>query len=444
MIMSLIRKSAFTAVAVVAVATMAACSSSSTSTNATGGSSTGTASTTTITYWASDQGSSVSDDYTVLNPELAKFQQQTGIKVKLEVIGWTDLLNRVLAATTSGKGPDVLNIGNTWSASLQATGALLAWSSQDFASIGGQSRFLTSAVGSTGAAGKPPAAVPLYSIAYALYYNKALFQQAGIAGPPTTWAELVADGKKLTHGSTYGLAIEGGSIPENIHNAYIFAQQHGCSFFDASGNPTYTLPGCAQGVQQFVNLMGADKIASPGDATYDQNQSVSDFASGKAAMLMWQAAGKNLQSHGMSASQYGIAPVPVQSGAPGQGDNVDSMVAGINIAIFKNTQHLSAAEKFVNFMTSSSEQAILSSKYGSIPPLSSALQSPQFATPELSVLRSVLSTSAVALPQVPAESQFEQLVGTAIKNLFADAVAGPVSLQTVQQQLSNAQQQMSG
>jgi multiple sugar transport system substrate-binding protein len=439
MIVRLIRTSALVAVAIAVAAAAAGCGSSgggSTSANTSGP--------VTLTYWASDQGSSISDDYTVLNPLLAKFQQETGIKVKLEVIGWPDLLNRILAATTSGQGPDVLNIGNTWSASLQVTGALLPWTSQNFSSIGGESRFVSSALGSTGAAGKPPAAVPLYSLAYALYYNKALFQQAGIAGPPTTWAELVADGKKLTHGGTYGLAVEGSSIPENIHNAFVFSKQHGCGFFDAAGNPDFTQAGCVQGVQQFVNLMGEDKIVSPGDATYDQNQSVTDFATGKAAMLMWQAAGKNLQQQGMSASQYGIAPIPVQSGTPGQGDNVDSMVAGINIAIFKDTKHLSAAEKFVNFMTSNSEQLVLSSKYGTIPPLGSAIQNAQFDTPELSVLRSVLSTSAVAMPQVAAESQFEQLVGTAIKNLFADATSGPVSAQTVQQQLTSAQQQMSG
>ena len=361
----------------------------------------------------------------MLNPELAKFTKQTGIKVKLEVIGWPDLLNRITAATASGQGPDVVNIGNTWSASLQATGALLPWSSQNFSAIGGESKFVSSAVGSTGAAGKPPAAVPLYSTAYALYYNKALFAQAGISGPPATWADLIADGKKLTHGSVYGLALEAGSIPENIHNAFIFAQQHGCSFFSPSGAPTYTLPGCVQGVQQFVNLMGTDKIVSPGDAEYDQNQSVSDFASGKAAMLMWQAAGANLKAHGMSTSQYGVAPVPVQSGVPGQGTNVDSMVAGINIAIFKDTHNLSAAEKFVQFMTSPAEQTILSKEYGSIPPVSAAQQNAAFATPELTVLKNVLATSAVAMPQVAGESQFEQLVGTAVKNLFADAVSGP-------------------
>jgi multiple sugar transport system substrate-binding protein len=427
------------AAAIAIAVTVAGCGGGSTSNT-----STGSGSGTTITYWASDQGSSIADDYTVLNPQLQKFTRQTGIKVKVEVIGWPDLLNRIVTATTSGQGPDVVNIGNTWSASLQATGAFLPWTSQNFTAIGGESKFVTSALGSTGAAGKPPAAVPLYSIAYALYYNKALFRQAGISGPPTTWADLVADGKKLTHGGVYGLAIEGGSIPENIHHAFIFAQQHGCSFFSPSGAPTFTGAGCVQGVQQFVNLMGADKIASPGDAEYDQNQSVSDFASGKAAMLMWQAAGANLQAHGMSSSQFGVAPVPVQSGTPGQGTNVDSMVAGINIAIFKNTHNLTAAEKFVQFMTSSSEQMILNKTYGSIPPVQAAQQNPAFATPELSVIRNVLATSAVAMPQVTGESQFEQLVGTAVKNLFADAVSGPVSTQTVEQQLANAQQQMTG
>jgi multiple sugar transport system substrate-binding protein len=398
----------------------------------------------TITYWASDQGSSIANDYQVLNPVVAKFHQETGIKVNVQVVGWPDLLNRILAATTSGQGPDVVNIGNTWSASLQATGAFLPWTSANFSTIGGESRFVTSALGSTGAAGKPPAAVPLYSVAYALYYNKSMFSAAGISGPPKTWDELIADGQKLTHGGTYGLAIEGGSVPENIHHAYIFGKQHGCAWFTASGSADYTAPGCVAGVQQFVNLMGTDKIVNPGDAQYDQNQSLSDFAAGKAAMLMWQAAGANLQNHGMSPSQYGVAPIPVQAGTPGQGDNVDSMVAGINIAIYKNTKHLADAEKFVQFMTSSSTQLSLDKSYGTISTISSALSAPQFSTPELSVLRSVLSTSASAMPQVAAESQFETLVGAAVKNLWADAVNGPVSAQTVLQQLTSAQSQMSG
>jgi ABC-type glycerol-3-phosphate transport system substrate-binding protein len=432
------RRIAILAIAAAAGAGLAACGGSA--------STSGTSSLkgTTITYWASDQGSSIADDYTVLNPQIAKFTHQTGIKVKLQVIGWPDLLNQITAATTSGQGPDVVNIGNTWSASLQATGAFLPWTSPNFAAIGGSSQFVSSALGSTGAAGKPPAAVPLYSIAYALYYNKSLFAQAGISSPPATWSELIADGQKLTHGGVYGLAIEGANPSENIHHAFIFAKQHGCSFFSASGAPQFTGAGCVAGVQQFVNLMGQDKIVSPGDAEYDQNQSVSDFASGKAAMLMWQAAGANLQQHGMSPSQYGVAPIPVQSGKPGQGTNVDSMVAGINLAIYKNTKHLAAAEQFVKFMTSASEQTTLNHEYGSIPAVSSAQTSADFHTPELTVIQNVLAKSAVAMPQVTGESQFETLVGTAVKNLFADATSGPVSAQTVEQQLASAQAQMSG
>ena len=70
--------------------------------------------------------------------------------------------------------------------------------------IGGSSRFLAGSLSATGAPGKPPVAVPLYSLAYALYYNKAQFAAAGISGPPTTWAQLIADGKKLTGNGHYG------------------------------------------------------------------------------------------------------------------------------------------------------------------------------------------------------------------------------------------------
>lgn len=399
----------------------------------------------TLTYWASNQGKSLDDDKQKLTPELAKFTKQTGINVKLEVVGWPDLLNRVLTAASSGQGPDVLNIGNTWSASLQATGALLPFDDAAFSAIGGKNRFVASALGSTGAAGKPPAAVPLYSLAYGLYYNKKLFKAAGIANPPVTWSELVADGKKLTGGGRYGLAIEGANNAENIHHAYIFAKQHGGDFFDASGNPTFTSPGAVAGVKQFVDFMAGDKITAVGDAEYAQNQSLQDFATGKAGMLLWQAAGVQLAQRGMKPGDWGVAPVPVQSGAPGQGTNVDTMVAGINLAVFKNTQNRDGALKFVKFMTGDDEQKILNGEYGSIPPVTAAQSDPRFANPEQAVLREGLAKSAVALPQVPKESQFEDLVGTALKDLFADAAAGrPITPQSVQKRLEKAQQQMTG
>ncbi len=441
--MRITRISAAAAAAAAVCAVAAACGGGSSS-GGSGGGSAGSTKNATITYWASNQGASLQADYKTLGPELTKFKQQTGITVKLQVIGWADLLNRILAATTSGQGPDVVNIGNTWSASLQATGAFLPFDSNTISQVGGQGKFLASAMGSTGAAGKTPTAVPIYSLAYALYYNKAEFKAAGIASPPTTWDQFVADGKKLTHGNQYGMAIEGSNPSENIHNIFVLSKQKGGSFFDAKGNPTFTTPANVAAVQQFVNFMATDKIANPGDAEYDQNQSLSDFAKGKAAMLLWQAAGTTLKADGMSPSAYGVAPPPVESGTPSP-SNPNSMVAGINIAVFKNSKNQAAALKFVKFMTSQSESTLLNGKYGSIPPVKAALSATPPASQEQTVLRHVLSTSAAALPQVPKEAQFETTVGGAVKNLFADAAAGkPVSAATVKQQLSSAQQQMAG
>ncbi|MEW2613616.1 sugar ABC transporter substrate-binding protein [Streptomyces sp. NPDC047880] len=397
----------------------------------------------TLTYWASNQGASIEVDKKVLQPELDKFEKQTGIKVKVEVVPWSDLLNRILTATTSGQGPDVLNIGNTWSASLQATGSLLPWDAKNFAKIGGRDRFVDSALGSTGAEGKDPAAVPLYSMSYALYYNKKLFADAGISKPPATWDELVADGKKLSKDGKWGLGMEGSNPSENIHHAFVFAKQHGADFFTPEGKADFTGDGTVAAVKQYVGLMAKDKVIAPGNAEYAQNQSVSDFAKGKTAMLLWQSASANLESQGMSKDDYGIAPVPVQSGTPGTGKQVNSMVAGINLAVFKNTDNTDGAAKFVKFMTSDAEQKILNKAYSTIPPVKSAQADAAFTTPANGVLKDTLAKSAVALPQVADESQFETAVGTAIKGLFADAAAGrPVTTGSVKAALEKAQQQM--
>ncbi|MFV8182406.1 sugar ABC transporter substrate-binding protein [Streptomyces spinosirectus] len=396
-----------------------------------------------LTYWASNQGASIAIDKKVLQPELDKFQKQTGIKVKLEVVPWSDLLNRILTATTSGQGPDVLNIGNTWSASLQATGALLPWDAKNFGKIGGKDRFVDSALGSTGAEGKDPAAVPLYSMAYALYYNKAIFADAGISKPPATWAELIADGKKIKAKGKSPLGAEGANVSENIHHVFVFAKQHGADFFTADGKPDFTNPKVVDAVKQYVDLMAKDKVIPTNDAEYAQNQSVSDFAKGKQAMLLWQSAAANLKSQGMSPDKYGIAPVPVQSGTPGTGAQTNSMVAGINLAVFKNTDNIDGATKFVKFMTSDAEQKVLNTAYSSIPPVKGAQSDATFNSASNAVLKQTLATSAAALPQVADESQFETAVGTAVKELFADAAAGrAVTTDSVKAKLEKAQQQM--
>jgi multiple sugar transport system substrate-binding protein len=429
------RPPALTAAAALAVTLLAACGS---------GSSGGGTAHPTLTYWASNQGTSLADDRRVLGPELARFTKQTGIKVNLQVIPWTTLLSQITAATVSGKGPDVLNIGNTWSASLQATGALLPFTPGVMKTIGGSSRFLAGSLSATGAPGKPPTAVPLYSLAYGLYYNKAQFAAAGISGPPATWAQLVADGKKLTQNGHWGLAIEGGSVSENIHLAFELSRQQGGDFFNSAGKPTFDTPQNVAAVKQMIDFMQADRITNPADAQYSKGtEALTDYATGKTAMVIWQAASGSLKQLGMNPADIGVAPLPLPSPMPPGGQRVTSMVAGINMAIFKNTPNLAAAEKFVTFMTSTPEQKTLNATYGSLPTVSAAYSDPAFSTPAVHTFLTILKTSAEPMPAVPQESQFETAVGTAIIHLYADAATGrTVTDGMIGQALAQAQQQL--
>ena len=396
----------------------------------------------TITYWASNQAPTPQLDAKALTPVLNEFKKQTGVTVKLQVIGWPDLQNRINTAVSSGKGPDVVNIGNTWSASYQATGAFLPFDSANAAKIGGLNKFVTTTRKAIGAPNKTPTAVPLYGLAYGLFYNKKLFKQANIDGPPKTWKEFVADAKKLTDPAkkVWGVGMEGGSYTEGVHHAFILGEQNGSTWFNGT-KPAFTTPGAIKGVEQYVDLMSNAKVVNTSDAqNADGTKTPANFAKGKVAMMLWQGnAASNLKAAGMKKSEYGVAPYPQTSG----GKNVGTFVAGINVSIFKNTGNKDAALKFVKFLTDPKQQATLNNEFGTLPVTNAAASAKQFNTPDLQMFLKQLQTRAVPLPQIPEEANFETTVGDAVKKLIADAAQGkPVGDSQVKAALTAAQQKM--
>lgn len=426
---------AATVVAVMTLAATAACGGN--------GSSSSSSEAKTLTYWASNQSPSLTDDKKNLAPVLKKFQQQTGIKVNLQVIGWPDLYSKILAATTSGKGPDVLNIGNTWAASLEATGAFLPFGDKEFSAIGGKSKFVEASLKTGGVPGKPPTSVPYLGLAYGLYYNKKMFSDAGLQ-PPKTWEELVSDAKKLTSPSkgVYGMAMEGGSYTEGVHFAFIFGQQHGADPFNSSGKPDFTSQGQIAGVKQYVDLMGADHVVNPSSAQYKNGpEAPGDFAKGKAAMLMSQNNADNtLQADGMKSSEYGVVPIPAPSDAV---KDTASFVAGINLSIFNNTKNKAGALKFVKFMTSKQTQATLDKPFTALPVVKGGTVNFTDNPAEAQAFQSVLQTRSVPLPLVAAEAAYETNVGNAVNSLVAQAATGkPVTDSDVKAALQEAQQKM--
>ncbi|MET3945690.1 multiple sugar transport system substrate-binding protein [Arthrobacter sp. UYCu512] len=402
----------------------------------------------TITYWASNQGNSLEDTAAKLKPSLDRFTEKTGVKVKLEVIGWSDLYNRILTAVTSGDGPDVLNIGNTWAVTLQETGAFEPVEGALLEAVGDKDRFLQTSWSTGGADGKAPTSVPLYGLAYNMYYNPKMFKEAGIEAPPVTWDEFVADAKKLTKDTNgdgkpdqWGFTAAGASVSANSHQAFVRGLQNGGALFDKDGKPTFDSAAQVEGVKQWVDLMATDKVMSPSDAEIsDGSQKVDNLINGKAAMVFDQSPVKNFEARGFT--DWAVAPIPMMKAGASGPEGTQSHVAGINLSVFKNSKNKENAIKLAGWLTSDTEQVALNKAYRSLPVVSSVSSDAAFQTDEVKLKNDALANHALPMPLIPKEGQMETLTGTAIKNLFAKAATGTVTEADVQSALKDANNQM--
>lgn len=397
----------------------------------------------TLTYWASNQGTSLDNDKEVLTPLLAAFTEETGIKVELEAIGWSDLQTRIQTAVTSGQGPDVVNIGNTWSVSLQATGAFLPFGDTEMEAIGGADKFVEVALETGGEAGSDPTSVPVYGLAYGLYYNKAMFAESGVE-PPTTWEEMVTAAQALTDPAQdqYGFGLAAGSYTENNHFAFINGAQNGASVFDDEGNPTFTEDGVVQGILRYLDLMQTDKVVNPSNAQYDNGSfAMTDFANGKVAMILNQNnADATIASNGMTSDEFGVVAFPAPSDAV---SDVASHVAGINLSIFANTEHPDESLQFVKYMTSPEVQTTLGRPFSALPVLKDAEASFTDNAEEAATFIEIYNTRSMPLPLVPAEDQFETTVGQAMNAMFATiATGGTVTEADIKAAMQTAQDQV--
>ncbi|WP_157987442.1 ABC transporter substrate-binding protein [Jiangella endophytica] len=398
----------------------------------------------TLTYWVAPMTSSLEQDEAVLEPILDEFTATTGIEVDVEVVPWSTLWDRIMAAVSSGRGPDVLTIGKAWTASLQATGALLPFTDDVMDEIGGADRFVPVTLRSVGVSGEPPAAVPLYTTAYALFYNTTLFEAAGIAAPPDTWQEFVDDAKRLTidtdgdgEPDQWGVSIVGGSGITATHQAFILGRQHGGSLFDRDGNPQFDSSAQVAAVRQYVSLIATEHVVAPGNAEYTSAlDAIDQFVAGGAAMFFGQSIHQSVLAD-MGFADYAVAPLPVLDPLPAGGRDTRTFVGGANLAVFANTDHRDAALALVEFLTSPDVQADWTAETATLPVVTAAYDEDDLDD-AARVFATILRDHAEPMPQVPEHAQMEILVGGAITDLMARAATGPVTEDDIRAALSEA------
>jgi multiple sugar transport system substrate-binding protein len=226
-----------------------------------------------------------------------------------------------------------------------------------------------------------------------IYYNKDLFDAAGVAYPADgwTWDDFTAAAEALTqkdaNGMTtvYGLAAEGGKWAKWVN-------QNGGAIFDDYVNPSQCLlaePAAVGGFEFFAGLMASGVAMRPADL----NQAGGDaavFASGQAAMILQNTS--RVSAFNAAGLNYDVAVAPIPAGGkPWNG------AGGAAWVMSSGSDNKEAAWTFIEWLQSDGGGETIYTTAGEIfPALQSVANSPAFMTDAAPANKQAILTEAAA------------------------------------------------
>ncbi|MGO5435812.1 sugar ABC transporter substrate-binding protein [Enterococcus cecorum] len=268
------------------------------------------------------------------------FTKETGIKVKIQSIPWSNAHDKLLTAIASKKGPDVLQMGTTWMPEFQKAGALTDMSKyiNKYENLK-PDNFFKGSVETTVFDGKSYG-IPWTAETRVLFYRTDVLKNVGYDEAPKTWDELEDAAKKLSDRGKdkYGINID--SKEQTL--AFMFARQNGSPLFE-DGKPLFNTPRFVEAVSYLNDFI--QKGYSPKE---DLGMDVSQTFSGDAMVPMfisgpWMA--KAVKDTVPDAKgKWAIATLPKKE------NNLSSM-GGSNLTIFKYSKQKDNAAKFIEFMS---------------------------------------------------------------------------------------------
>jgi multiple sugar transport system substrate-binding protein len=293
------------------------------------------------------------------------------ITVKVTVSEWDTYWDKLQTGIAGGDAPDVFAMDGPLFPDYQSRDVLLDLKPYIDKSGYDLSQLADQAVGDFTTPGGQ-FGLPRDLNVIALYYNKKMFDKAGIPYPDDTWdwAKLVEVGKKLTLKGSNGKVSQWGFYTEttdmeNYWGSLIW--QNGGEILSADHKQSLVGSDQAVGALQFFqDIIYKDKImaipvADAGDG----------FEQGLAAM---EANGSWLVATHLAAGiDFGIAPLP--KGPAGRFTSVNPTGA----VVFKGTKNPDAAWEFVKYLASPAAQTKIMELKASLPANKSVLTGP-FAT----------------------------------------------------------------
>jgi multiple sugar transport system substrate-binding protein len=131
-----------------------------------------------------------------INAMIKKFEKlYPNITIKQQPISYTDIDHQLLLEVKSGNAPDVAELQGDYTYDLAATDDLLSLSSYLTPTV--RAEFIPREL-KLGVIGGKQVAIPWTVGPFALWYNKTIMTQAGLAAtPPSTWTALLSDLKVI-------------------------------------------------------------------------------------------------------------------------------------------------------------------------------------------------------------------------------------------------------
>ncbi|HST85106.1 MAG TPA: extracellular solute-binding protein [Kineosporiaceae bacterium] len=242
----------------------------------------------------------------------AAYKAKTGNTLDVQVVSWNDIDQQSSTMIQNNNAPDILNL-NVY-ASYAKDGLL--YSADEVLSPSVKSDLLPNFVKS-GTYENKMYGMPDLSSARALFYNKKLYKQAGIANPPTTWDEFETDAKKIAAlgGGVAGYAEPLG--PEEAQAEFSIWMVNNGGDWKTDGKWTINSP---QNIETltFLKKLADEKVTqnNPGK-TNRTDGAFSLFSSGKAGMVVgFSPLSGTLDKE--KKVDYGIAPMPTKDGSAPQ------------------------------------------------------------------------------------------------------------------------------
>jgi multiple sugar transport system substrate-binding protein len=416
------------AVGCAALALAACSSSSSSSSSASSATAAKTAKTVTLQFWNA-YNTTDAEASTMANVIIPQFEKENpGIKVDSVVYPYDDLLAKFLAAAAAGDPPNLMRSDIIWVPELASQGVLLPlgnlpWYSPIAAAA------LPGPLSTTKWQGQAYA-LPLDTNTQALFWNKTDFKAAGIAGPPTTLAQLYADAAKLTVKSKqqFGLGVDG----TDIWNVAPYIWSNGGGFTNASYTSATGVMSDASTEAEVSTLDGLLKAGDIGSDFRGGSGAVSGetgFPKGEYAMYLDGPWAVPTYSALKPPPDYGIAAVP--SGPAGS----ISTVGGEDLVIPKNAANLADTEKFAQFLESPFSQLAMA-KVGQMSAIATDGAQEVAATPYYSIFVQQLKT-AEARPVSPGYTKLDTDFSNELEMIIDGKVSVSAGLSAAAQQ-SNA------